>query len=82
MNTKVNHNARVIHNPTCQEYVVEYKPYWFSFWKHDSTRKYWTASGNVTYQAELREIAKQHAIERAQELVNKSVVFMAKEYYV
>jgi len=82
MNKLVNHNARVIHNPTNHEYVVEYKPYWFSFWKHDSTRKYWTPSGTETYKAELRGIAKQRAIDRAQELVNKSVIFMAKEYYV
>jgi len=76
------HNARVVHNPGCEEYDVQYKEYWWSFWQHNKTFGYWTTLEGDKYKTELKDKKEKQAIEWAQALVSKAVIFTAKVYYV
>ena len=75
--------VRVIHNPHRSEFVIEYKT-WF-IWNHDRSFCYYE-QGRTPYGAKLwnKDEAQKLAIERAEELLEKHVIFEKSNiiYYV
>lgn len=70
--------VRVVYDAHCEKYKVEYKNWWFQSWRHDTE-----FSINPTY-GQPDEVAKQRAIQRAENLLNTAVVWQQSnfDYYI
>jgi hypothetical protein len=83
MNKPLYKKVRVIHNPHRAEFVIEYKT-WF-IWNHDRKFMYYEQGKNPGFDKVFsKDEAQKLAIERAEELLEKHVIFEKSNfvYYV
>jgi len=76
MNTPLYYSARVIHDPVNKTYTVYYKHKWYSLqWKYESSYSYYYDSG-------IQRFEEKKAMDKADALVAKSVVYLVKQDWI